>query len=263
VYKHVPASQQVLPDAFDALHRSGLGADSISVGEASRPGRLARYSLVVLPAATALDDNGLVKALESFVSNGGHVIISPFTAYQSWDGVFRPDGFGANLESLTGVVTRTARRMGTSADKGRADQRVKWLDGVSPVGIDGFCEYMDVRSEAEIVGRFVSDEPVLDGQPAATRRKLGKGSVWKLAFWPGDDSIVKLVRQLAEGEGLLADPLPKGMQAVPRQDRSLFVINTSPNAGSIRLSRPATDRISRRKLGTSMSLRPFEVLWLE
>jgi beta-galactosidase len=263
VYKHVPSSQKVLTQVFDALHRSGLGADSLSVEEASKPARLKEYSLVVIPAATALDSASLPKALESFVSNGGNVIISPFTAYQDWDGVFRRDGFGANLASLTGVVVRTARRMGTAADKGREDHKVKWLDEMSPVGLDGYCEYMDVSKDAEVVGRFVSDEPVLNNQPAVTVRKLGKGSVWKLAFWPGDDSLVKLVRQLGGTTSRLATPLQAGLQAVPRTDGSLFIINTTASAAPVLLMGPATDRLSGRKFDKSLTIDAFGVLWLE
>ena len=262
IYKHVPASREILPQAFDAFHRLGIGVDSIGVEGASRPGRLARYTVVVIPAATALDSTALVKALETFVANGGNVIVTPFTSYQDSDGVFRSDGFGANLSHLTGTVVRTARRMGTSADKGFEDQRVKWLDGLSPVGIDGFCEYMDVK-DAEVLGRFVSGEPVLNGQPAVTRKRLGKGSAWKLAFWPGDDSLLKLVRQLAGDKSLLAAPLGQGIQAVPRQDGSLFVINTASTPVAMALTGAATDRISGRKVENNASLKPYEVLWLE
>ena len=263
-YKHVPSSDHVLPDAFDALHRLGIGADSLSVEAAARPGALARYALVVIPAATALDHAGLAPALQAYVEAGGHVVLTPFTAYQSWDGVFRKDGFGNNLAALTGVVVRTARRMGTSADKNRQDQQVSWLGGVSPVGIDGYCEYMNVRPEAEVIGRFQSDEPVLNGQPAATRRKLGKGSVVKLAFWPKDDSALKLFRDLVPaGDALLAAATPKGVQAVPRSDRSLFVVNTAPRPAAIRLARSATDRISGRAVEARHELKAYEVLWLE
>jgi beta-galactosidase len=264
VYKHVPTSNAVLPEAFDALHRLGIGTDSVNVEDAARPGMLSKYSLVVLPAATALDHPGLPNALKAYASNGGHVLVTPFTAYQYWDGVFRKDGFGANLADLTGVVVRTARRMGTAADAGRQDQRVAWFNAVSPVGIDGYCEYMEVRSEAEVIGRFVSGEPILDGQPAATSRKLGKGSVVKLAFWPKDDSVLTLVRHLsASRSDLLAAPVPKGVQAVPRADRSLFVINTSFKPAAVRFSKSTTDRISGRQLDSSYEMKGYEVLWLE
>jgi beta-galactosidase GanA len=266
VYKHVPSSGNVLPEAFDALHRLGIGTDSLNVEVAARSGALRKYALVVIPAATALDHPDLPGALQAYVEAGGHVVLTPFTAYQSWDGVFRNDGFGANLAALTGVLVRTARRMGTAEGGDRKDQHVAWLGGLSPVGIDGYCEYLDIQPEAEVevIGRFQSDEPTLHDRPAITRRKVGNGSVIKLAFWPKDDSVVNLFRGLLPaGEMLLAEPAPRGVQAVPRADQSLFVINTAPRPAAIRLVRAAKDRISGRLVAERHQLKAYEVLWLE
>jgi beta-galactosidase len=263
-YPHTPASREVVPQAFDALHRLGIGADSVSVPEAAKPGRLAQYRLVVLAADTALDNSAFPTALKSYVEGGGNVVVSPFTAYQSWDGVFRHDGFGGNLADLTGVIVRTARRMGTAADKGRQDQQVSWLNRLSPVGIDGYCEYLQVQPQTEVIARFRSEEPVLDGRPAATRKRVGAGSVIKLAFWPRDDSLLQLFDELAPvDQGFLADAVPPGVQAVPRSDGSLFVTNTSPRAARIRLARRASDLVSGGALEGSIELRAYGVLWLE
>lgn len=264
VYAHTPASNRILPRTFDALHRLGIGADSISFENAALPGRLAKYALVVIPAATALDQPGVPAALSRYVEQGGNLVITPFTAYQSWDGLFRGDGFGRNLASLTGVITPTARRMGTSADKGFNDQHVEWMGGLSPVGIDGYCEYMEPGAGVEIIGKFRSDRPELNGRPAATLRRVGKGKVIRLAFWPGDDSVLRLLRELVPAQSNpLAAPLPPDTQAVPRADGSLWIINTAPRPARITLSRELSDRISSRRLAVDTVLKPFEVVWLE
>ncbi len=264
VYKHTPSSPRLLPETFDALHRIGVGVDSIAVDDAVKPGKLAQYALVVIPAATALTDPALPPVLAKYVENGGNVVVTPFTAYMSWDGIFRKDGFGANLAGLTGSLARTARRMGTSADKGREDHLVAWLGGVSPVGIDGYVEYLDVKPGAEVIGRFQSSEPVLNNQPAATRVRTGKGAAIKLAFWPSDDSAAQLFRSLVpEGRCLLAGTAPREVQAVPRSDGSLFVVNTSSDAKEVKFTHPVTDRISGRKLDTTSRLPGYEVLWVE
>jgi beta-galactosidase GanA len=138
-----------------------------------------------------------------------------------------------------------------------------WVD-TSAVGIDGYCEYMEPSSDVEVIGRFESNEPVLHGRPAATRRKLGKGTAIQLAFWPKDDSVLHLFRDLVPAGGNpLASPVPGGVQAVPRADGSLFVLNTTPRSAEIRLSRTVSDRLATRKLEGSVPLKPFEVLWLE
>jgi len=266
-YPHTPASKKVLMGAFDELHRIGVGVDSINVPDAAKPEVLSKYRLLMIAAATALDSREFSVALEDYVEKGGAVIVSPFTAYMNWDGVFRSDGFGANLKDLTGAVVRTARRMGTAAED-RPDQRVVWtgagMQGTSKVGIDGYVEYLDVSPGAEVIAKFQSNEPVLNGRPAATLRKTGKGRVVKLAFWPDDDAVARLARLLApETDALLAAPAPYGVQAVPRSDKSLFVMNTSKKPAVIDLARVATDRISGKSVRGNTRLESYEVLWLE
>jgi beta-galactosidase len=105
---------------------------------------------------------------------------------------------------------------------------------------------------------------VLNGQPAATRMRHGKGSAIKLAFWPKDDSVAQLFRSLVPAAGdLLAAAAPRGVQAVPRTDGSLFVVNTRSDPMEVRLSRPATDRITGRKLAGTARMKAYEVLWIE
>ena len=268
VYPHTQGSQGLLAECFDAFHRLGIGVDSMNLTAAEDASRLEKYSLVVIPAATALDSSALPTSLKQDGEAGGNVLITPFTAYQSRDGVFRRDGFGANLAELTGVRVRTARKMGTSADPGRRDQQVAWIgggmNGLSPVGITGFCEIMEVQPEAEVIAKFESHEPLLDGRPAATRRKLGKGGVFKLAFWPKDESVAQLIRKIVpDPKNPLAAITPPGVQAVPRTDGSMFLINTTSNPLRVQLTRAVSDRISGRKLDGATQMNGYEVLWVE
>jgi len=268
VYQHTQGSLSVLPESFDALHRLGIGVDSMNLAAAENPSNLKKYSLVVIPAATALDGAAIPVSLKQYVEAGGTVLITPFTAYQDWNGIFRRDGFGVNLRELTGTLVRTARKMGTAADKGRKDQQVAWtgsgMKGLSPVGVTGYCEIMEVSPEAEVIAKFRSDEPLLEGRPAATKRKLGKGSVVKLAFWPKDDGVARLIHELVpDPDSPLGAPAPPGVQAVPRTDHSLFIVNTNSHPVSLQLAKTVSDRISGRKVSGKTQMKSYEVLWVE
>ena len=103
----------------------------------------------MLAAATALDNPAAVESMRQYVLQGGTLIVTPFTAYMDHNGVFRGDGFGANLAELTGGVVRTVRWVG-SPDKGDKQQLfVNWSDGPmsgrSPVGLDGYMEYFEIQ----------------------------------------------------------------------------------------------------------------------
>lgn len=268
VYPHTNSSQRVLSESFDLMHRLGLGVDCLTTSDATDVKKISRYRMILIPAATALDREGIETALQQYIESGGQVVITPFTAYQLWDGVFRSDGFGANLKNLTGAFARTVRRMGTTADEGRENQRVAWKEAVgseiSPVGIDGFCELLEVARSAEVIATFQSDEPFLNGKPAAVRRKIGKGAIIKLGFWPGDDSLAGIIRRLLPADVFpLLEIAPAGVMVVPRSDGSVFVVNTSSKPAKVRLKRDLTDRISGKKVSSSAELSGYEVLWLD
>jgi beta-galactosidase len=268
VYPHIKLSLALLPQCFDALHRLGLGVDSMNLATAENPSNLQKYSLVLIPAATAMDNPRVTAALKDFAQGGGVVMIAPFTAYTDENGIFRGDGFASNLKELTGGLVRTVRWMGSAEASGRRGPEVEWrgrgMTGTSPVGLDGYCEFLEVEAEAESIATFKSEQAILDAGPAVTQRKLGRGVVVKLAFWPGDDSLLRLVRQLIpDGGDFLGAPVPPGVLAVPHTDNSMFIVNTTGKEMAIELSRAASDRLSDIKFSGRTLLKPFQVLWLE
>ena len=268
IYPHTKASPTVLCQSFGAMHRLGVGVGCMNLAKAASASNLAQYSLVLVPAATALDDLKVIVALRDFAQHGGIVVITPFTAYQDKDGIFRGDGFGANLRELAGGLVRTVRSMGMESASQNMDPAVEWLGagmmGPSPVGLEGNCEFLEVDPEAEVVARFKSRLSIVNGRPATTVRKLGRGRVVKLAWWPGDDSLLGLVRQLLSGgRSLLAAPVPVGVLAVPHADDSLFIVNTTRQKMSVRLAHGLKERISGGSLGWTAILTPFQVVWLE
>jgi len=281
IYPHITSSLTVLPQCFDALHRLGIGVDSMNLANAAAPSNLKKYALVLIPAATALDNALVTASLRDFAQGGGVVIITPFTSYTDKDGIFRGDGFAANLRELTGGLVRTVRWMGATAGAGKGfsdkfglssmttkkDPEVDWkgggLSGLSPVALEGYCEFLEVDSAAETIATFKSDQAILDGRPAATQKKLGRGVVVKLGFWPGDDSFLHMIEQLVPDSGsFFGAPAPQGVVAVPHTDNSLFVVNTTGQEMPIQLARSAADRLSGANVAGKSSLKPYQVWWL-
>jgi beta-galactosidase GanA len=282
VYPHVKGSNTLLPRSFDAMHRLGIGVDSINLAAAATPANLKKYSLVLIPAATALDNAQLTASLLEYVQAGGVLIITPFTSYMDKDGIFRGDGFGANLWELTRCVVRTVRWMGSadgsengdswssgpSASTLRSDPAVSWIDKglgeFSPVGLEGFCEFLEVDSAAETIGTFKSTQAILNGRPAAAQRKLGRGIAVKLGFWPEDDALLRLIKlYVPDSGGFLAGPTPQGVIAVPHTDNSLFVVNTKGSEMPVQLARSCADRLTNAIVEGKTKLQPYQVWWLK
>ena len=139
------------------------------------------------------------------------------------------------------------------------------MSGQSPVGLDGYMEYFEIHQpDTKIIATFDSDQDIVNGKPAATLRSIGRGRVIKLAFWPNDDSFLTLVRNIIPAlQGPLAAPLPNGVMAVPRTDKSLFVVNATSHSQSVELRTSSIDRISKRSIAPHLHLKPYEVLWLD
>lgn len=268
IYPTIPDSRSVFSETFAALHRLGLGTDTINTARAENPENLKKYDLLVLAVATALDDPVAIESMRQFVLEGGTLIVTPFTAYMDGNGIFRGDGFAANLSALTGVLVRTVRWTG-SPERGNKQQLfVNWNDlvsGRSPVAFDGYVEYLEISAEdTKTIAAFSSDQKIVDGRAAATLRRVGRGQVIKLGFWPSDESFLGLLNKACPSiRSLLAAPVPDGVLAVPRTDQSLFVINATSRPQSCSFRSPIIDRITHSAVSGNTTLRPYETLWIE
>ncbi len=265
IYPHTPSSSSANPvmEAFEAFYRNGIGVDAITAASAKNYKHLKKYKILVIAAASCLDGNALKPALKQFAENGGVIIVAPFTGYQNWDGVFRNEGFAADLSDLTGSVTRTVRLL--PGNKTNFVQRNnEWKMDSSAIGMEGFTEILKVKKDAEVIAHFSTNEDVMNTKLLATIKRTGKGSVIKLAYWPANNQFTTIIKQLAQSSDLyLNEPLPPGVQAVPRTDKSFFIINTLSSTVKVSLAKPMTDRISSNKYDATFELKPYGILWLE
>ena len=266
-YPHTPSSVSIdlLPEAFDAFHRNGIGIDAVSTNTAANYENLRKYKILVIASAPCLDEKVLLPSLKQFVENGGILIISPFTGYQTWDGVFHNSGFTSDLNSLTGCIIRSVRLI---SKKSSYIDHIIWGDTIllqnSAAGMDGFTEILDNYNEADVVAHFTTTDEVMNNKPAAILKKSGKGSVLKLAFWPGKDHFTQLISQIGKSsDNYLTEPLNEGVQAVPRTDNSFFIINTMGIVQKVSLVKSMVDRITGSTRSENFELKPYEILWLE
>jgi beta-galactosidase len=268
IYPTIANSRSVFTGTFAALHRLGIGTDTVNAAQAEHFENLKKYNLLVLAAAAALDSSAAIETMRQFVLEGGTLIVTPFTAYADSNGIFRGDGFAANLAGLTGSVVRTVRWTGSPERGNKTQLLANWngpVSGRSPVALDGYMEYLEIGAQdTNTIAAFSSEQSIVDGKPAATLRKLGRGQVIKLAFWPADDSFLTLVsKTCAAARNLLATHLPDGVLAVPRTDNSLFVINVTSRPQSCSFHSASTDRIAQHTIAANTTLQPYETLWLE
>lgn len=73
----------------------------------------------------------------------------------------------------------------------------------------------------------------------------------------------QLLGRWLDGERFLLEPAPTGVLVVARDDASHFIVNTTPEALSLRTRRHSVDRINGSHREITLAMAPFEVLWLE
>jgi beta-galactosidase len=268
VYPHTSSSAGILTEAFDAFHRNGIGVDAISTARAASYDALKKYRVIIIAAASCLDGKLVNAALRKFVENGGTLIVTPFTGYQTWDGIFHDTGFGSSIENLTGTLTRTVRLLPGAGNDSKEPVWVVWDHNMkidsSRAGIDGFSEILELQKNVQVIARFSTNEDVMNGRPAATINKTGAGTVVKLAYWPAGDGFAAILRKLTPEMSLvLKDCLPAGVEAVPRTDGSCFIINTLDHPVRIFLKKRMTDRITGERYSDVADLKPYAAVWLE
>jgi beta-galactosidase len=269
IYPHTPSkkSTSLLAEAFDAFHRNGIGVDALHPTRAMQYQNLKNYGIIIIAAAPSLNSSTLLPALKQFVEAGGTLIIAPFTGYQTADGVFRNNGFATDLTELTGTLVKTVRLLGEQKDNSAAP-KVKLVNQGKTrsfkVGMEGFAEIIESKPDVQVIGRFRTNEDVMNGLPAITVMKTGKGKAYKLAFWPTNNEFTSLVTAFSPAPNtFLKHPLPAGVQAVPRSDNSLFIINTIGMKVNVALYRPVKDRITKTTRSINFTLQPYELVWLD
>jgi beta-galactosidase GanA len=269
IYPHTPSkkSTSLLAEAFDAFHRNGVGVDALHPTRAVQYEHLKNYSIIMIAAAPSLNSTTLLPALKQFVDAGGTLIVAPFTGYQTADGVFRNKGFASDLTELTGTLVKTVRLLGEQKDTSAAPKAKLVNQGKTrsfQVGMEGFTEILELKPDAQVIGRFRTNEDVMNGLPAITVMKTGKGKVYKLAFWPSNNEFTSLLIAFSPSTNtFLKRPLPAGVQAVPRSDNSLFIVNTIGMKVNVTLNRPMKDRITKTTRSINFTLQPYEMVWLD
>lgn len=263
-YDSYPAEDMMIR-TMNAFHRLSVGVDAITPANVT-PQKLNQYKMAVV-TNLVLKDSAMISVLENFASSGGTVVILPMTEYQTADGIYLKTGFDKKLSALSGVLVRTIRFNGS--DKDIPSQKAIWSDIIkdsSIVGMHGFFELLEPQTDVDTIAKFYTpSSDILNNRVAATERKIGKGRVIKLGFFPADSSAENLIHQLCSNfsNTFIKDLLDENIQAVPRTDGSTIVMNTSSKSLPVKLASVATDRFTGKKINKEFTMQPYEVVWLE
>ncbi len=243
---------------YDALYRSGIAADIISV-EAD----LSSYDLVIAPVLYMVKP-GVTDKLEHYVESGGAFITTYFSGIVNESDLVQTGGYPGELRKLLGIWAE-------EIDALFPEQRNRIVIQGSEAGLQAeyecgmLCDLIHAES-AEV--KAVYGEDFYRGMPALTVNRFGAGEAWYVATSPEAAFLQDWLPQLCADRGIvpLLDAVPEGIEVTMRSKDGqdyLFVLNHIADAVVVDLGGQAgTDLLSGRTLqGSSEQLAGYD-LWI-
>lgn len=223
---------QILIDYYRALREPTQAVDIVAPTV-----DLTRYKLVVAPSLNVISPE-LAQHLADYVRRGGHLVLGPRSGMK--------DGFNAlNRERQPGPLVPTLG--------GRVEQFYALLEDVPLAGAWGrgsatvWAEYLDqLAPDVEVLLRYGTGNDWLAGQPAAIRRRQGKGTITYLGATLDPALMASVARQWIAESGMTPSVIsvPSGVSVSRRAGDGrevVVIINFSNDPQDIALPATMTD----------------------
>lgn len=186
----------------------------------ARPGDdLAAYRLVLAPNLYMVGDDG-VAAIDRYVRGGGHLVMSFFSGITDREDHIRPGGYPAPFAPLLGIRVDDWYPLAA----GQAVE-VRMRDGKKASG-RVWSELVELEG-AEAMAEF--EGGALDGRPAVTSHRAGKGTATYVATCLDQAAMAGLLQAEATAAGVKPwIAAPPGVEVVGRTaggDTFLFLLN--------------------------------------
>lgn len=239
-YFTTPYTDQ-MQGAFEPLFRANLDTAIINIGHDS----LAPYKLVVVPADYLMDPAS-AKAIRQYVSGGGTVLMTAFSAKVDEHGNWFNTPLPGLLSDVFGLRTSAFYKV---------QQPLRFnIDGRS---VDsGVNEYEVLEpSTAKVLARFTNDAI---HTPAVTINRFGKGQAVYLATESKAQAIGPVLKSLIARVGIQTGPqTPKGVYARVVNGRT-FYVNTTQEKQEIPISGTKKGIVTQRVYQGEVTLGPWE-----
>jgi beta-galactosidase len=227
--------------AFDPFFRANIDTAIINIGHSD----LSRYKLVVVPADYVMD-TASARALRDYVSAGGTVLMTAFSAKVDEHGQWFNTPLPGRLSDVFGLKTNAFYDIpGTLKFQ---------LGGAS---IETAVHHYEVLepSTATVVVRFTN---LAEHSPAVTINRFGKGNAIYLATESNPVVIGSLMNYLYTVAGIQPGPkTPEGVFARVVDGRTLYV-NTTGEERRIPITGVKKGIISIRQFKDAVVLGPME-----
>jgi len=241
-----PSYTEQVQGAFEPFFRDNIDTALINIGHAN----LSHYKLVVVPADYVMDVAS-AKAIRDYVSSGGTVVMTAFSAKVDEHGQWFDTPLPGRLSDVFGLRTSQFYQ---SAEKPQFE-----LGGVTAKADTDFYEVLEPHT-ARVLASFSN---IPGHPPAITANTFGKGQAIYLAAPAQPSLVAPLVRSLLTPLGIKPGPTtPEGVYARVVDGRTLYV-NTTDEVKDVVLGGKAQGILSHHSYEGDMKLGPYQAELVE
>jgi beta-galactosidase len=224
-------------NTFEPLFRANIDTAIINVGHEDP----SSYKLVVVPADYVMDEAS-AKNLRNYVSNGGTVLMTAYSAKEDEHALWFDTSLPGRLSDVFGLKTNAFYDVGALNFE---------LDGKAIETASHHYEVLE-PSTATVLARFTN---VPDHVPALTLNKFGKGNAVYLATESVPSAVGPVLEYLCSYVGVQRGPqTPDGVYARVVDGRTLY-INTTDQEKAISIAGSKKGIISGRVYDHAITLR--------
>lgn len=213
------------------------------------------YKVVIAPALLMLDEQR-VQHLQTFVENGGHLVLTARCGMKDRYNALLPARQPGPLAHMAGVEVEDYYA----------------LEMPVPVEGEGFsgesriwAERLDVLEpgKVSVLARYGQANGWLDGQPAVTVHPYGKGLVYYVGAYLDEMSQQALTRQILETAGQPMLETPEGVQLcaclTAANKKVVIAINHTRASQVVEVPSGAYDHLSGQRVGPQLTLPAYGV----
>ena len=233
---------------YDALIGNHINTDVISIES-----DLSQYKFVLMPAFNLMTGD-IGKKCEEYVENGGTLMVTFRSGTKTWNNSMDTQTYPGYFKEMAGVELE-------EFDCIRHGKNVKVYGEFGSGTAQMWCDVLKANT-AKVIAQY--ENCFYAGTPAVTVNIFGKGKVYYAACDLDEEAMYRLMRYVAEHEGLtknLEYKLP-GVEAVRRNkdgQEYLMLLNHNEYNVEVSLEGSYADAVSGRTAEGSLELEAYGV----
>ena len=252
VHQHVEgfSYDNLLLDYYRAFYQLGVAADFVKPDD-----NLSEYDLVFAPALIMVSEEQK-KNLESYVKEGGHLVISFRSGIKSMENTMLPLTAPGVFSKIAGVEVE---------DYDPQYQKHTSVSGVFGEGTANLWCDVITPGTAEVLGVYTGE--YYSGQPCLTENHYGEGDVYYLGCDLEKDAMTRMARFLCR-RYQISVPIgaQTGVEIVSTTDEksdAVFLLNHNGHAVVVPVEGSYTDELTDRKVNRQIIIEAYGVAVLK